>query len=206
MESLDFLDPAILKEIDRINKDHVAHCPCLKEEVDENVKLLGQNSLEKIKSNPLLRESASASLDVIMQNDDKAIEIVASKHKTEPCKLQTTYAVGLWNKFSEKYNIENPEVRILVSRVIVMCLRAYKMSGNELLTSYYDKEGNNILELHPYVEEDRRYSHTIADILKALDELENGKKITIKTELPSREELFGASSRYFVIDVDEEKK
>jgi hypothetical protein len=64
MESLDFLDPAILKEIDRINKIHVAHCPCLKDEVEENVKLLGQNSLEKIKSNPLLRESASASLDV----------------------------------------------------------------------------------------------------------------------------------------------
>lgn len=198
------VDPAILKEIDKITATHCEHCPCLNEEVNETVKLLSSDGVKEIKANPLLRESVSASLDVLMQTEDKAKEVVAGKHKGEPCMLQSQYALGLWQDFEKKYNIDNPEVRILVGRIIVMCLKAYKMSGDELIASRYDKEGNTILELYPTVNASRQYSETIAKVLQTLDEIENGKKITIKTELPNRKDLFG-SSKYIIIDGDTEE-
>lgn len=201
------IDPAILKEIDKITSDHCEHCPCLDEEVKETTRLLSENSVKNIKTNPLLRESVSASLDILMQNEDEARRVIAGKHKGDPCQLQSQYALGLWQDFEKKYNIENPEVRILVGRVIVMCLRAYKMSGDDMIARRYDKEGNTILELYPTVNASRQFSETIAKVLLNLDELQNGKKIIIKTELPSREELF-KTNRYIIIDdnIESDKK
>lgn len=199
------IDPAILKEIDKITSAHCDHCPCLSEEVDLTIKMLSENTVKDIKTNPLLRESVSASLDVLMQNEDNAKEVVAGKHKGELCQLQSQYALGLWEDFEKKYNIENPEVRILVGKIITLALRSYKMSGAELLTKSYDMAGNVELELHPFVQADRSYIDTISKALQTLNDLEFGRKITIKTELPDRKELFG-SGRWILLNEDDVKE
>jgi len=199
------VDPAIYKEIDRINEEHCKHCPCMKEEIEEQAKFLAIEGAKDIKENPLLRESVSASLDVLVRNEQKAIEVIANKHRGEPCSLQSQYALGLWQDFEKKYNIENPEVRILVGRIIVMALRAYKMSGDEMITTRYDKEGNTIVELYPTVNASRQFSETIAKVLQVLDEMEFGRKIIIKTDLPSRAQLFG-SDKWILVDSEEDDK
>jgi len=193
------VDPAIYKEIDRINEEHCKHCPCMKEEIEEQAKFLAIEGAKDIKENPLLRESVSASLDVLVRNEQKAIEVIANKHRGEPCSLQSQYALGLWQDFEKKYNIENPEVRILVGRIVTMALRSYKMSGSELLTHRYDKEGNDIIEIHPFASTDKSYTDTISKAIQILDQIENGQRITIKTDLPSQRELF-SSNKWIIID------
>ena len=196
------MDIAILKEIDRITERHLNNCPCLKEEIELTAKKLSVDSVTEIESNKVVKSSPSVGLDIISQNKDRALEVVAGKHYNEPCSLQSLYASGLWEGFEKKYNLDNPQVSLIVSGLIVMALKAYKMNGVEVLTSNYDKYGNESLSLNPLIPESRKYLETLTKSIKILDEIENGSKITIKTELPSRKDLFG-SSRYIVIDEDE---
>ena len=196
------MDIAILKEIDRITERHLETCPCLKEEIELTARQLGKDSVTEIESNKVVKSSPSVGLDIISQNKGKAVEVVAGKHYNEPCSLQSLYASGLWEGFEKKYNLDNPQVSLIVSGLIVMALKAYKMNGVEVLTSNYDKYGNESLSLNPLIPESRKYLETLTKSIKILDEIENGTKITIKTELPSRKDLFG-SSRYIVIDEDE---
>ena len=196
------MDIAILKEIDRITERHLEVCPCLKEEIELTAKKLSVDSVTEIESNKVVKSSPSVGLVIISQNKDRALEVVAGKHYNEPCSLQSLYASGLWEGFEKKYNLDNPQVSLIVSGLIVMALKAYKMNGVEVLTSNYDKYGNESLSLNPLIPESRKYLETLTKSIKILDEIENGTKITIKTELPSRKDLFG-SSRYIVIDEDE---
>lgn len=193
------MDISILREIDKITETHLESCPCKNKEIEEQAKKLALESVKHIEGNSLLKNSPSVGLDIINQNKDKAREIVASKYFFQPCVLQSEYASGLWNGFAEKYNIDNPQVSLIVGSIIVLALRAYKMSGQEIITKGYDKNGNETISLLPTIPESRKYLESLVKSIKTLDEVQNGRKMTIRTELPSQKDMF-SSSKYIVID------
>ena len=199
------MDIAILKEIDKITESHLKNCPCMNEEINETAKKIGLDAVNEIESNSIVKSSPSVGLDIISQNESRAREVIAGKHYMELCPMQSQYANELWEGFEKKYNLDNPQVSLIVSGLIVMALKAYKMNGLEILVTSYDKYGGENITLGPAVAESRKYLESLAKNIKILDEIENGTKITIKTELPSRKDLFG-SSRYIVIDEDEKVK
>jgi hypothetical protein len=198
------MDISILKEIDRISESHLKTCPCMNKEIQDTAKQLAMESVKHIEGNNLIKSAPSVGLDIINQNKDDARELVADKHAEEPCALQSQYAQGLWDGFAEKYNIDNPQVSLIVGSIIVLALRAYKMSGQEIVTKGYDKNGNEMIMLSPMVPESRKYLESLTKSIKTLDELENGRKITVRTELPSREDMFKSDS-YILVDEEEGK-
>jgi hypothetical protein len=199
------MDISILKEIDRITERHLESCPCKNKEIEEQAKRLALESVKHIESNNLIKNAPSVGLDIINQNKDKARELVADKYYDSPCSLQSEYASGLWNGFAEKYNIDNPQVSLIVGSIIVLALRAYKMSGQEIVTKGYDKNGNEMITLLPTIPESRKYLESLVKSIKTLDEVENGRKMTIRTELPDRKDLFG-SSNWILIEEEEKGK
>jgi hypothetical protein len=198
------MDISILKEIDRISESHLKSCPCMNKEIQETAKQLAMESIKHIEGNNLIKSAPSVGLDIINQNKDDARELVADKHAEEPCALQSQYAQDLWDGFAEKYNIENPQVSLIVGSIIVLALRAYKMSGQELIYTAYDKNGNEQIVMNPLTVESRKYLESLTKSIKTLDEIENGRKVTVRTELPSREDMFKSDS-YILVD-DEEGK
>jgi hypothetical protein len=198
------MDISILKEIDRISESHLKSCPCMNKEIQETAKQLAMESVKHIEGNNLIKSAPSVGLDIINQNKDDARELVANKYMSEPCKLQSQYAQDLWDGFAEKYNIDNPQVSLIVGSIIVLALRAYKMSGQELIYTAYDKNGNEQIVLNPLTSESRRYLETLTKSIKTLDEIENGKIVTVRTELPSREDMFKSNS-YILVDEEEGK-
>jgi len=196
------MDISILKEIDRITERHLKDCPCLKEEIDVTAKKLSIDSVSEIESNKVVKSSPSVGLDIISQNKGRAITVVAGKHYMELCPLQSQYASGLWEGFEQKYNLDNPQVSLIVSGLIVMALKAYKMNGLEILVTSYDKYGGESITLGPAVAESRKYLESLAKNIKILDEIEFGRKLLVKNILPDREQLFN-TSRYILIDEDE---
>ena len=199
------MDIAILKEIDKISKKHLKNCPCLDEEIELTARSISVDSIKELEENKLVKSSPSVGLDIISQNKGRALEVVSGKHHLEPCPLQTEYATTLWDGFSNKYNIKEANVSLIVGRIIVLALQAYKLSGVELISTGYDKYGNESVEIHDAVEAGRKHSETLVKIIKSLDELENGQRITLRTELPSQNDLFN-SDRYVIIDVEEKKE
>ena len=155
------MDISILHEVDKISESHLRSCPCCNQEIDVVAKKLALDSVDKVQSNSLLKSSPSVGLDIIKQNRGNAIEVVAAKYNGEPCKLQSEYASSLWNGFAEKYDIDNPQVRMIVSSIIVLGLRAYKMSGQEIIYNSYDKQGNEIINLVPTIPEGRKYLESL---------------------------------------------
>jgi len=149
-----------------------------------------------------VKSSPSVGLDIISQNKGRAITVVAGKHYMELCPLQSQYASGLWEGFEQKYNLDNPQVSLIVSGLIVMALKAYKMNGLEILVTSYDKYGGESITLGPAVAESRKYLESLAKNIKILDEIEFGRKLLVKNILPDREQLFN-TSRYILIDEDE---
>ena len=178
------------------DEEHVKVCDCQQEQYNKTYDIVLEQQEKQIRED-LTREEYEHFTD-----DMKVKEIERWKANAKPktykilgelnekdkvrCSVEKSLILETLSLFTEKYDIRDPRVFLVVRSVINHQLSSHRMqlytSNKGIVQTLYDREGNPYTQVNPIEESKRKFDESIIKAMEQLTRITEGDTININQQ------------------------